>query len=131
MAHPTVEEICELLEGYAWELQNASGRADAAGKAAVEDRLAEVRSALEALKKSAEQTLPEPLPEVETAGALAGAFLEAAQERFGEGALRACVGEIHDGGWYALWAPLENVGEVEVRARLSKQDPPHPRAEAG
>ena len=48
MAHPTVEEICELLEGYAWELENASRRADAAGKAAVEGRLADVRSALDA-----------------------------------------------------------------------------------
>ena len=131
MAHPTVEEICELLEGYAWELENASRRADAAGKAAVEGRLADVRSALDALKKPPGQSLPEPLPEVETAGALAGAFLEAAQDRFGEAALRACAGEIHDGGWYALWVPLENVGEVEVRARLFNEDPHRPRGEAG
>ena len=130
MPHPTVEEIRGLLEGYAWELENASRRADAAGKAAVEERVGEVRSALEALKEPAEQPFPEPLPDVESAGALAGVVLEAAQDRFGEAALRACAGEIHDGGWYALWVPLENVGEVEVRARLF-EDGHHPGREAG
>ena len=105
-------------------MENASRRGDASGKASIEERLGEVRCAIDALDESSEaEPAVEPFPEVETAGALASVVLESAQARFGERRFHPSSGEIHPGNWYALWVHLEGVGEVEVRARLLADRP--------